>query len=410
MSQQQLGGEEFSPSYVSAVERGKIRPSLKALYILADRLGEPVTRFLHDEQDSASADGPARLLIAAAIDVHQGRAADAVARLRGVALGEARPEHALQVHMSLGQALLASHQPSDAVIALQEALHLADVAGDAALAACARLYLGKAFLMLHKPGQALDYHRRCLQSVLDGVIKDAGLALQVYSSLAEDLAALGRAQDAVAYRDAALALANSAATLPALAANLWDRSTEAAQQGRAEEAHTFAQRGLATYDALDAIAASAHAANAYAGALRAAGDLAGAERLYSEARATAERIEHAGEAATATIRLGEMAGEHGDHTRAEALISQGIEQARSAHDDAVAGAGLLALAQVHVAQSNRSQAESCFRAAIELVSKTGASSVLSKVYFSFGQALVAWGESVQGSEFLAKAYLESHEQ
>src|ERR1051326_3451975 len=39
ITQKQLAEPEFSISYVSAIERGRIRPSLKALEILARRLG-----------------------------------------------------------------------------------------------------------------------------------------------------------------------------------------------------------------------------------------------------------------------------------------------------------------------------------------------------------------------------------
>src|ERR1700738_4193234 len=43
LTQAQLAAPEFSISYISAIERGKIRPSLKALSILARRLDVPLT-------------------------------------------------------------------------------------------------------------------------------------------------------------------------------------------------------------------------------------------------------------------------------------------------------------------------------------------------------------------------------
>src|SRR2546428_10244442 len=42
MIQAQLAAPEFSISYISAIERGKIRPSLKTLYIFARRLDVPL--------------------------------------------------------------------------------------------------------------------------------------------------------------------------------------------------------------------------------------------------------------------------------------------------------------------------------------------------------------------------------
>jgi transcriptional regulator with XRE-family HTH domain len=43
LSQDALAQPEFTKSYVSAVERGKARPSLKALELMARRLGIPLS-------------------------------------------------------------------------------------------------------------------------------------------------------------------------------------------------------------------------------------------------------------------------------------------------------------------------------------------------------------------------------
>jgi transcriptional regulator with XRE-family HTH domain len=46
LTQAQLAAPEFSISYISAIERGKIRPSLRALSVLAKRLDVPLTFLL----------------------------------------------------------------------------------------------------------------------------------------------------------------------------------------------------------------------------------------------------------------------------------------------------------------------------------------------------------------------------
>src|SRR5690349_10929570 len=46
MSQENLAQPEFTKSYVSAVERGKARPSLKALELMSRRLDLPITELL----------------------------------------------------------------------------------------------------------------------------------------------------------------------------------------------------------------------------------------------------------------------------------------------------------------------------------------------------------------------------
>src|ERR1700686_1645389 len=53
LTQAQLASPEFSISYISAIERGKIRPSLKALSILSKRLDVPLTFLLEGSPDGA---------------------------------------------------------------------------------------------------------------------------------------------------------------------------------------------------------------------------------------------------------------------------------------------------------------------------------------------------------------------
>jgi transcriptional regulator with XRE-family HTH domain len=46
LTQEELAGQTYSKSYISAVERGKMLPSLSALRLLAERLGVPIAYFL----------------------------------------------------------------------------------------------------------------------------------------------------------------------------------------------------------------------------------------------------------------------------------------------------------------------------------------------------------------------------
>src|SRR6476646_5028706 len=54
MTQAQLAAPEFSISYISAIERGKIRPSLKALSMRARRLDVPLTFLLEGSPSGAA--------------------------------------------------------------------------------------------------------------------------------------------------------------------------------------------------------------------------------------------------------------------------------------------------------------------------------------------------------------------
>ncbi len=56
LTQEQLAGHELTKSYVSQVELGRIRPSRKALKIMADRLGKPLGYFLDNDDDLRTVD------------------------------------------------------------------------------------------------------------------------------------------------------------------------------------------------------------------------------------------------------------------------------------------------------------------------------------------------------------------
>ena len=56
LTQEQLAGHELTKSYVSQVELGRIRPSQKALQIMANRLNKPLGYFLENDDDLRTVD------------------------------------------------------------------------------------------------------------------------------------------------------------------------------------------------------------------------------------------------------------------------------------------------------------------------------------------------------------------
>src|SRR5919199_1901413 len=56
LSLAQVGGEELSRSFLSTVEHGRTRISLRALSIVADRLGRPISYFLDNADSSPATD------------------------------------------------------------------------------------------------------------------------------------------------------------------------------------------------------------------------------------------------------------------------------------------------------------------------------------------------------------------
>jgi len=50
LSQAQLGAPHFTRAYVSAIELGKVRPAMKSLEFMAEKLGKPISYFMDDAE------------------------------------------------------------------------------------------------------------------------------------------------------------------------------------------------------------------------------------------------------------------------------------------------------------------------------------------------------------------------
>lgn len=96
-TQSQLARPDFSVSYISAIERGQIQPSLRALEILAERLGINSTDLLPEPEPPIPQPSPAEIkaqeedrfeisLLEAQIAIHQGHTEQAVELLRDLAM------------------------------------------------------------------------------------------------------------------------------------------------------------------------------------------------------------------------------------------------------------------------------------------------------------------------------------
>ncbi|MSQ37775.1 MAG: XRE family transcriptional regulator, partial [Chloroflexi bacterium] len=78
LSQTQVGTPHFTRAYVSAIELGKVRPSMKSLEFLAARLGKPTSFFVADEADERRRKEREARLARVAQLVAEGRSLEAI--------------------------------------------------------------------------------------------------------------------------------------------------------------------------------------------------------------------------------------------------------------------------------------------------------------------------------------------
>src|SRR5947207_14133619 len=136
-TQGQLAAPDFSVSYISAIERGQIHPSLRALEILAGRLGLTSTQLLpaRAQPEERAGGGPSSLereeeeieltLLEAEVAIQQGSAAHAAERLMKLPPKRLKPKNLLEYRYLLGLAYLSDERFQEAEYALSDALQQA---------------------------------------------------------------------------------------------------------------------------------------------------------------------------------------------------------------------------------------------------------------------------------------------
>src|SRR5438067_9261295 len=218
LTQAQLASPEFSISYISAIERGKIRPSLKALSILAKRLDVPLT-FLLEGSPSGAAEaravgyspadsGPDQRidvdLLQASVLVQQQLYQEAAELLTPIQPERITTDQVYRLFLLRGQIHLGLHENQEAVVDLRAAVTQGEGLGDIEFAERARNLLGKAYFLLYNYTLALENHMRCANALENQQINDPVFALDVFSNLANDYFRHGDLETAVAYSHRAL--------------------------------------------------------------------------------------------------------------------------------------------------------------------------------------------------------------
>ncbi len=232
LTQQELAGENFSKSYLSAVERGKMTPSLPAMRLLAGRLGVSLAYLLGEEQiKSPSApqqerpieeDHLARRFDEAERLLERGDPNAALARLGGqeteAGLSNA---HLARWNWLHGWALLQQRQIPEAIAFLKRGLEAEQISQD-------RRSIGHLYFTLANADAARNEDtaaEQALQKALwyAGQISDYALLSCVHETYGAFLAKRGRYQEAYEHMrhaaDAARARSNNARTRGGEASN-----------------------------------------------------------------------------------------------------------------------------------------------------------------------------------------------
>jgi len=203
LSQEEVGRGVLTRSMISAIERGKARPSLKTLEVIAQGLGKSVDFFLEDEvTDQTYKRVRAHLTLSDAL-LWSGDPARARELLTSVLpAAEHLSYRTMEVRIALGRVELASGNPVAARREFEACLTPDDGVLDEELAE-ARYHLGETYLATGQPADAL----RHLETAL-GALREVSAQMACLLTLARCHMELNDPAAAVSRLEAANDLAN----------------------------------------------------------------------------------------------------------------------------------------------------------------------------------------------------------
>ena len=419
MTQAQLAAPEFSISYISAIERGKIRPSLKALSVLARRLDVPLT-FLLEGSPSGAAEaravgyspadsGPDQRidvdLLQANVLVQQGLYKQAEQLLDPIQPERITTDQVYRLYLLRGQVHLGAAEYQEAVVDLRAAVSQGEALNDSEYIERARNLLGKAYFLLYNYTLAMENHLRCNAAIEGGQVTDPVFSLEVFSNLANDYFRLGDLEKSITFFHRALeTLEGMNRDSKSFAQKYMEISQHYKTLGKLSTARDYALRSLAVYEMRDEQRLVGLTHQRLGKALEKQNDLDGAEEEYRRAIAIERELNDEVSASICHTGLAELLLKRGQTQEAEQEAQEALNFARSSNDAQTQGQALIALAQIRHQNGDFTSADQLFTQALELLDASNAHEIAASAYFRFANLLEERGDVQRSLSAIKKAY------
>jgi len=435
ITQKQLAAPEFSISYISAIERGRIRPSLKALDILARRLGVTSAELLADvpedfeSQSEYGLEGegaPPSLttlisqrrafypiplaLIWASISLDQHAPEQASELLNLLSPATLSAEQRLLRFYLQGRVALAVGHPAEAQATLEPILQQDEFSGYAELLERCRFLLAGAYEAQEKFLLAADTFTACIQAIQNGIVGDPLFAIDVYSSFADHHRRLEMRELAVEYYQQALNQLDLVLQPTALAEISSHLSQEHLESARSTLSDWYAARSRVLFELAEARRRIAQSSANLGATRQEMGDTPGAEQQLRLTIDLCERLGTRRQAVLARIALADLLLERQQTQEAESLALEAEALCRPAEqgtieDATLSGRVLVTLGVVYKALDRLEDAERSFQHAIDRLQQENAHEQLARAYFRYSELLHDKGQFAESYELVKQAYL-----
>ena len=154
LSQAQLGAPHFTRAYVSAIELGKVRPAMKSLEFMAEKLGKPTSYFMEDAEADRRRQEHSVTVARGNQLISEGRPAEAIPLFESMLKTAKSPSERAILQRSLGRAYTQAERAPEAIAVLNEALRFFKTSDDSEQIARTRSQLGAALLTMRTFAEA----------------------------------------------------------------------------------------------------------------------------------------------------------------------------------------------------------------------------------------------------------------
>ena len=249
LTQAQLAEPQYTKAYISMLESGRTRASMKALEHIAGRLGVQPSDLLGGSPSPAA---PQYELLEARRLIADGRAAEAVPILESLEEGLTPADQLVRLRY-LASAYNGSGQSKAAFPVIERAQRMAELLGDTEQAVRLKATLAAAHARSYAYDDAARLLRECVQACDEGVISDPMFQFRRLSDLATILTNQRQPKLAMPMFERALALAERFGDQPSIARMYAALAKAHHDQGDVELAIRYNQRSLQAFEELNAL-------------------------------------------------------------------------------------------------------------------------------------------------------------
>ena len=403
LSQAQLAGDELTKGFISQIESGLVRPSIRSLQHIASTLGRPLDYFIADEPLAATK----------RVTFHRLAAEAAAERLDWIA-SQGAAEAGLRVAVDpveqstflrlLASAALSQGRREDAFDRVTEGLALLDVAKQPVDVARLMYVRGLAY---GDAGQ-LVASTEAFETVRDIVeryeILEPRLRARVSVALGTVYRRLGRTTKAIASYESALATASRANELKLAAQGFMGIAVSHYDAGDLDAAIASYERALDLFERVSDTSFELHVRQSLASIHLQQGRVDQARDLADRTIARAEEVGDEHWAAVAQVVRARILLSDGNAGEAKKVASRAERILMKVGDPIQRGHALRVIAVACEASGDTSETDRAFRQAIELFSSIDDRADLTLAASEYSQILRARGSIDEAFEMLELAH------